>query len=122
MLSTIIVQPGKNSLGEWSCPIYTTGWAPLTYRAIVTPVNPKYGESVSAQFNLTERQTPTPTILAQNTTASPAPVQNFTQITTIPTRNPPQEVPTTQPASLPLAVSIVATGMGIIAFRRYRKN
>ena len=51
---------------------------------------------------------------------SPALVQNSTQGTAEQTGNPPREVPTTHPAPLPLAVSITAMSLGVIAFRRYR--
>jgi hypothetical protein len=122
MSETVIVQPGKNSPGEWSCPVHTAGWVPFTYRVRITPVNPEYGEPVSTQFNLTERQSPTPTIPARNTTASPAPVQNTSQGTTAATGNPSHEVPTTHPASLPLAVSIAAAGLGLLIVHRSRKS
>ncbi|WP_292370503.1 WD40 repeat domain-containing protein [Methanoregula sp. UBA64] len=122
MSETVIVQPGKNSPGEWSCPVHTAGWVPLTYRVRVTPVNPDYGEPVSTQFNLTERQSPKPTIPARNTTASPALLQNMSQGTTAAIGNPPREIPTTHPASLPLAVSLAAAGLGALASRRYRKE
>jgi len=122
MSETAIVQPGKNSPGEWSIPVDTADWVPFTYRVRVTQVNPEYGEPVSTQFNLTERQSPTPTAPAQNTTASPASLQNFTMTTTAVSGNPPHEVPTTHPAPLPLAVSVAAAGLGIIIIQRSRKS
>ncbi|MFA6361965.1 WD40 repeat domain-containing protein [Methanoregula sp.] len=122
MSATAIVQPGKSSPGEWSCPVHTAGWAPFTYRVRLTPVNPGYGEPVSTQFNLTERPSLTQTAPAGNTTTSPASLQNFSITTTAPTGNPPHEVPTTHPASLPLAVSIAATGLGAAACMRCKKK
>jgi len=122
MSETAIVQPGKNSPGEWSCPVRTAGWVPFTYRVRVTPVNQEYGEPVSTQFNLTERQSPTQTAPAQNTTASPVLLQNFSIATTAATGNPPQEVPTTHPAPLLPTVSIAAAGLGVLTSRRDRNE
>lgn len=53
---------------------------------------------------------------------SPAPVQNSTQETADPTGNSPQEVPTTHPASVPVAVSVAAAGLGAIVIHRSRKS
>lgn len=120
MSEMVIVQPGKNSRGEWSCPVHTAGWVPLTYRVRVTPVNPEYGDSVSTQFNLTERPSLTQTAPAENTTTSPASLQNFSITTTAATGNPLQEVPTARPAPLLPAVSVAAAGLGIIALNGFR--
>ena len=122
MSATAIVQPGKSSPGEWSCPVHTAGWAPFTYRVRLTPINPGYGEPVSTQFNLTERQSRTQKTSTGTITTSPAPAQNFSTTTTAVTGNPPQEVPTTRPAPLPLAVSVAAAGLAVIAIRGFRKK
>jgi hypothetical protein len=122
MAATAIVRARDSSLMEWTCPVNTARWAPFTYRIIVTPVNQKYGDSVSTQFNLTERPSLTQTAPAGNSTTSPASMQNFSITTTAATGNPPHEVPTTRPAPLPLAVSIAATGLGVIAIRGFRKK
>jgi len=104
---TVIVQPGKNSPGEWSIPVDTADWVPLMYRIRLTPVNPGYGEPVSTQFNLIEPQ-------------SPIFVQDSPMKTTNASGEQPQEIPTTRPAPLLPAVTIVAMGLGAIVFRRYR--
>ena len=122
MSETVIVQPGKNSPGEWSIPVYTADWGPFTYRVRLTPINPGYGEPVSTQFNLTESPSLTQTAPAGNTTTSPASLQNFTMTTTTATGNSPADVPTTHPAPLPLAVSVAAAGLGVIAIRGFRKK
>jgi len=49
-------------------------------------------------------------------------LQNTSQGTTAPPGSLPQEVPTTHPASLPLAVSVAATGLGVLASQRCRKK
>jgi outer membrane protein assembly factor BamB len=109
MSETVIVQPGKNSPGEWFCPVHTAGWVPLTYRVRVTPVNPEYGEPVSTQFNLTESPSPTP-------------MQNSPINTTNATRDQPHEIPTTHPAPILPAVSVAAAGLGVIALNGFRKR
>ena len=53
---------------------------------------------------------------------SPEPVQNSTQGTAAPAGNSPHEVPTTHPAPLLPAVSIAAMGLGILAFRGFRRR
>jgi hypothetical protein len=109
---------GKNSNMEWTCPVHTIDWEAESYLISVRPVNPKYGYArATALFNLTERQSLTPSVHAENTTTSPTPLQNSPQATAAPTG----KVPTTR-ASLPPTVSVTAAGLGIITLHGFRRR
>jgi hypothetical protein len=47
-------------------------WLPGTYSISATPVNPKYGSSITTQFNLSERRNITPGDLVGTTLSYPA--------------------------------------------------
>lgn len=85
-------------------------------------------EDIERSTTVTPGITPTPTITVVREqegywiSDSPAPMQYSTQGTAAPTGNLPQEMPTTYPAPLPLAVSIAAMGLGVLASRRYRRK
>jgi hypothetical protein len=64
MSATVLVRAGRGTQGEWTCPVTLNNWMPGTYIVSVTPVNPKYGLSLTTQFTLSERRNITPGILS----------------------------------------------------------
>jgi hypothetical protein len=126
--------------GNGPRPHITAGAVTGEYMVKVSSLDPRISANATGFFSILspgeiERSTtaspgltPTPTITVVRDTMeskisdSPAPVQNSTQGTTAATGNPSHEVPTTHPVSLPLAVSIAATCLGLMVIHRSRKS
>ncbi|MFA7695168.1 MAG: hypothetical protein WCX63_06510 [Methanoregula sp.] len=117
--SAIAVQ-GTGEINTWSFVVDTTRFKKSFENGSVVRMEAVPGdyEFSIGPFN----QELYPFTLTDTISDSPVPLQNTSQGTTAQTGNPPQEVPTTHPAPLPLAVSVAATGLGAVAFQGFRKK
>ena len=115
-----IVDQGTGEINTWSFVVNTTRFEKMLENgsAIRMAAVPGNFELSIGPFN----QESYPFTLADTVPDSPALLQNTSQGTTAATGNPPQVVPTTHPASLPLAVSLAATGLGAAACMRCKKK
>lgn len=126
--------------GNGPRPHITAGAVPGEYGVKVSSLDPRISAKATGFFSILspgeiERSTtaspgltPTPTITVvrdqegRGISDSPVSGQDPSQGTITQTGNPLQEVPTTHPAPLLPAVSVAATGLGIMVIHRSRKS
>lgn len=108
-----IVYRGTGEINTWSFVVNTTRFEKSFENGSVVRMAAVPGnyELAIGPFN----EELYPFTLADTVPDTPALQQNTSQGTIPATGNPPQEVPTTHPASLPLAVSVAAAGLGVYA-------
>ncbi|WP_292370505.1 hypothetical protein [Methanoregula sp. UBA64] len=108
-----IVYRGTGEINTWSFVVNTTRFEKSFENGTVVRMAAVPGsyELSIGPFN----QEVYPFTLADTVPDSPALQQNTSQGTIAATANPPPVMPTTHPASLPLAISVAATGLGAYA-------